>query len=55
MARIIAPELHVANLLLLVEIDSLDLVHASLDIGLCVQHLLGGYVTESERDETNQP
>lgn len=41
MASVVAPELDAGHLLHLVEVDSLDLLHALLQVRLRVEHLIG--------------
>lgn len=41
MAGVVTPELDAGHLLHLMEVDGLDLLHAVLQVGLRVQHVVG--------------
>uniref|UniRef100_A0A1B0D6R6 Uncharacterized protein n=1 Tax=Phlebotomus papatasi TaxID=29031 RepID=A0A1B0D6R6_PHLPP len=49
MPSVVRPKSHSQNIPLFVKVDSFDLLHAGLEICLCVQHLFSGNVAYLNR------
>ena len=51
MSCVVAPELDSSHLLLLMEVDGFNLVHRSLKITLCKQHLVCGNIAHLNQED----